>query len=339
MVIEHMSAETSTRLPFDATLARSLVHKVSIDQVLLTYYKPESETSTLLYAQLPRSHGFYCEHMVDAKRFDLVALIEICRQACFVVAHTQFGVALEGNGYQFLFQQLDAHLVGMRAAALGEKAGGQPVQLVVRSTIEREWKKKSGVTYGLQWLYSLASVDGVEIAQIRIKQTWLERAKWREIRLIMKREREILPNMEIPAAPHTELTPAEVARINPHNIVLHNLRHLSDVCYEAMARIDTRHPVLFDRATEHIYAMIQIEVCRQLSLYAVSHIFEVDAFELDVWSYKSTFSAVGELQVPAKATASVKVHDPEQLTATVSLTILQQEREVSTFEVSVRRMA
>ncbi|WP_426701334.1 AfsA-related hotdog domain-containing protein [Rhodanobacter sp. Col0626] len=333
-----MAVEASARLPFDGTLAKALVHKVSIDQVLLTDYRPESEKGTVLYAQLPRSHGFYCEHMVDAKRFDLVALIEICRQSCFVVAHTQFGVPLEGNGYQFLFQELDATLVGTRAVALSHNSGGQLVQLVVKSTIEREWKKKSGATYGLLWFYSLETVDGVEIAQIRIRQTWLERFKWREIRLIMKREREIAPDMEIPAAPGTELTPAEVARINPHNIVLHNLRHLSEGRYEAMARIDTRHPVLFDRATEHIYAMIQIEVCRQLALYAVSHTFEVDAFELDVWKCKSTFDTVGELQLPARATASVQVHDREQLSATVSLTISQQGRKVSVFEVGVRRM-
>jgi 2-oxo-3-(phosphooxy)propyl 3-oxoalkanoate synthase len=334
-----MSAQASNKLPFDGTLAKALVHKVSIDQVLLTDYAPESETGTLLYAQLPRSHGFYCEHIVDASRFDLVALIEICRQACFVVAHTQFGVPLEGNGYQFLFQQLDATLMGTRAQALGEKAGGQPIQLIVRSTIERQWKKKSGVTYGLQWFYSLATADGVEIAQIRIKQTWLERAKWREIRLIMKRERDISPDMEIPPAPRTELQPCEVARVNPNNIVLHSLRHVGDGEYEAMARIDTRHPVLFDRSTEHIYAMIQIEVCRQLSLYAASHAFEVDALELDIWKCKSTFNTVGELQLPTTASATIKVHDREQLTATVLLKILQQGREVSFFEVGVRRMA
>lgn len=333
-----MAVQASTRLLFDGTLSKALVHKVSVDQVLLTDYQAQSDKGTLLYAQLPRSHGFYCEHIVEAKRFDLVALIEICRQACFVVAHTQFGVPLEGNGYQFLFQELDATLVGDRAAALDQKAGGQPVQLVVKSTIEREWKKRSGVTYGLLWFYSLETVDGVEIAHIRIRQTWLERGKWREIRRIMKREREIAPDMEIPAAPGTELMPAEVARINPHNIVLHNLRYVSPGCYEAMARIDTRHPVLFDRATEHIYAMIQIEVSRQLALYVMAHTLGVDAFELDVWKCKSTFETVGELQLPAKATANLQVHDRDRPSATVLVTISQQGRKVSIFEVGVRCM-
>jgi hypothetical protein len=332
-----MSVQANARLPFDGTLSKALVHKVSIDQVLLTDYEAQPDKGTLLYAQLPRSHGFYCEHIIDAKRYDLVALIEICRQACFVVAHTQFGVPLEGNNYQFLFQELDATLVLERSAIL-QKFGGQSIQLVVKSTIEREWKKSSGVTYGLLWFYSLQTVDGVEVAHIRIRQTWLERGKWREIRQVMKQERAIAPDMQIPAAPDTELQPASVARINPHNIVLHSLRHLDAGQYEAMARIDTRHPVLFDRATEHIYAMIQIEVSRQLALYAMADTFAVDALALDVWKCKSTFETVGELQLPTKATAKVQVDAKDQLSATVSITLWQQERAISIFEVGVRRM-
>ncbi|KQV52514.1 hypothetical protein ASC93_04385 [Massilia sp. Root335] len=267
-----------------------------------------------------------------------MALIEICRQACFVVAHTQFGVPLEGNGYQFLFQELDANLLMERSAIFDDNYAGQPVRLVVKSTIEREWKKRSGVTYGLLWFYALATTDGVEIAHIRIRQTWLERGKWREIRQIMKRERNIAPDMAIPPAPRTELKPAEVARINPHNIVLHSLRLVDIGRYEAMARIDTRHPVLFDRATEHIYAMIQIEVSRQMALYAMARIFDVDAVELDVWKCKSTFETVGELQLPTKATANVRVDDRDQLNATVFVTVSQLDRTISTFEIGVRRM-
>lgn len=332
-----MAVQASARLPFEGTLSKALVHKVSIDQVLLTDYEAQGEKGTLLYAQLPRSHGFYCEHLVDAKRFDLVALVEICRQACFVVAHTQFGVALEGNNYQFLFQELDASLLVERAAVF-QKFGGQSIQLVVKSTIEREWKKSNGVTYGLLWFYSLQTVDGMEVAHIRIRQTWLERGKWREIRQIMKRERDIAPDMEIPAAPATELKPGAVARINPHNIVLHSLQHREDGSYQAMARIDTRHPVLFDRATEHIYAMIQIEVSRQLALYAVADTLGVDAVELDVWKCHSTFETVGELQLPTKAEARVQVDQRDQLNATVFITISQQDRAISIFEVGVRRM-
>ncbi len=327
-----------TRLPYEGTLSKALVHKVSIDQVLLTDYEAQPDNGTLLYAQLPRSHGFYCEHLVDAKRFDLVAMIEICRQACFVVAHTQFGVALEGNNYQFLFQELDAKLLVERDAVF-EKYGNQAIQLVVKSTIEKEWKKSSGVTYGLIWRYALQTVDGMEVALVRIRQTWLERPKWREIRQIMKRERGIAPDMPIPPAPATELAPAAVGRINPHNIVLHSVLHGEPGSYEAMARIDTRHPVLFDRATEHIYAMIQIEVARQLALYATAHTFGAEAVALDVWKCTSTFETVGELQLPAKAVAKVTVDDREQHKATVSITISQQGRAISIFEVGVQRMA
>lgn len=323
---------------FEATLPKALVHKVSIDQVLLTGYEAQPDQGTLLYAQLPRSHGLYCEQIVDTSRFDLVALIEICRQACFVVAHTQFNVPLEGNGYQFLFQELDATLLVAPAALAGRASSGGPMQLVVTSTIEREWKKRSGATSGLLWKYSLATLDGVEIALVRIRQAWLERGKWRAIRQVMKRDRQIAPDMAIPAAPDTELQPADVARINPQNIVLHGLRHLGEGRYAATARIDTRHPVLFDRATEHIYAMIQIEVSRQLALYAAARTFGVDALLLDTWSVRSSFETVGELQLATQAEARVRVDDGDAVAATVFVTLSQQDRNISTFEVGVRRM-
>lgn len=323
---------------FDTTLSRALVHKVSIEQVLLTGYLAESEKDTRLFAQLPRSHGLYCENMVEARNYDIAALIEICRQACFVVAHTQFGVPLEGNRYQFLFQELRAAMVNSRSRILGEKAVGQPIQLVVKSTIQREWKNKNAQTYGLRWLYLLATPEDVEVARIEIKQTWLERVKWREIRKIMLRERGIPSNLAIPPAPRSELQPGEVARMNPHNVVLHSLRFLGRRTYEAMARIDTRHPVLFDRATEHIYAMIQIEICRQLALYAASKALGFDAFELEVWKCDSTFLTVGELNIPAKAVATVKADEYGQQRVSVSVVISQQDREISNFEVGVRRI-
>jgi len=333
-----MAAGISAKLDFDGTLSKKLVHKASIDQVLLTGYTPESEKGTLLSAQLPRSHGLYCENMVEAKNYDIAALIEICRQACFVVAHTQFGVPLEGNGYQFLFQELKATMVSTRSEALGERAASQPIELIVRSTIEREWKKKSGVTYGLQWIYSLATRDGADVAEIRIQQTWLERIKWREIRKIMRRERGISPDIEIPSAPSSDLMPSEVARKNPHNVVLHSLQHLGENSYEAIARIDTRHPVLFDRSTEHIYAMIQIEVCRQMALYASAKLLGIDAFELEVWKCDSSFLTVGELHLPAKVRATVRADALDAHRAFVSLTISQHDVQVSVFEVGVRRI-
>lgn len=320
---------------FNGTLSKALVHKVSIDQVLLTNYRAVGGKNTLLFAQLPRSHGFYCEHMVDSKNHDLVAIIEICRQACFVVAHTQFGISLEGDGFQFLFQALDATLSEAGSLALSQKAG-QPIQLVVQSTIEHEKKKKNGETYALDWLYILSTIDDEEVARVKIRQTLLERNAWRTIRKTMKRERNITPDMQIPPAPDTELNPSDVSRINPNNIVLHNVNQTSENHFEAMARIDTRHPVLFDRSTEHIYGMIQIEVGRQLALYAAANMLDVDAMDLEVWQCKTTFTTIGELEIPAKAEASVQINDHSKNKATVSLSIAQQDRKISEFTLEVR---
>ena len=323
---------------FDRTLSKALVHKTSIDQVLLSAYKADSEKVMHLFAQLPRSNCLYCESMIEAKNYDLAALIEICRQACFVVAHTQYDVPLEGNRFQFILQELKAVMIGSRSSNLTNKLAGQVIPLVVKSTIERVWKRKSGQAFGLRWLYSVSIPGGAEVAQIKIRQTWIERLKWREIRQIMHRERGISADLPIPAVPNTELLPSDVARLNIQNVVLHRMRCLDDASYEALARIDTRHPVFFDRATEHIYAMIQIELCRQMSLYVASKILYVSSFELEIWECDSKFLAIGELNIDAKVSAIVVMHDVAESSAIISLKIIQQKREISVFEVSVRRV-
>lgn len=333
-----MRPEIASDHHFENTLSKALVHKVSVDQVLLTDYKPVSETETTLYAQLPRAHGFYCEHVVDPNRFDIAALIEICRQACFVVAHTQFGVAMEGVGYQFLFQELHAALLAPRKSIITDDQAGKPVQLVVNSQIEKQAKKASGTTYALIWVYTIETADGFPVARIRIRQTWLPRATWREIRQVMKLERGITPDQGIPVAPTSHIAPADVGRFNPHNVVLLDVRVTGDHLFEAEARIDTQHPVLFDRTTEHIYAMIQIEVCRQLALYAVSKTLGVTAAELDLHEILASFDTIGELQLPASAFAEVKIIDPATGDVRVAATLKQQGRSISVFDIGIRRL-
>jgi 2-oxo-3-(phosphooxy)propyl 3-oxoalkanoate synthase len=323
------------QVEFDRILPKALVHKWSIDQVLLTDYQPASRTETVLAAQLPRSHGLYCENLVEAGNPDIAALIEICRQACFVVAHTQYGVPLQGNHYQFLFQELDAVLlrepVDLRS---GPPRVGEPMRVVAKSTVGKEWKR-GATTSGLHWAFSLETPEGAPLAQVGIRQTWIERGKWREMREVMRRDRGLpgSPSFEVP--PPSRLTPSQVGRSNPQNLVLQDVTG-GDGHYLATPRVDIRHPVLFDHSIDHIYAMVQTEASRQLALYAVADALGWPVSQLEVWRCQARFVSVAEFDVSTAMQAKVEPSDQDGRQATVSITFSQHERRVSSFEVGVR---
>lgn len=92
-----LSLAVVRELSNDKIVSKKLVHKWSLDQVFITDFEQTSTTEMILSAELPRSHGFYCEFPTQERVPDLALLIEVCRQACFVVAHKQLDVALDGN--------------------------------------------------------------------------------------------------------------------------------------------------------------------------------------------------------------------------------------------------
>ncbi|WP_175772857.1 AfsA-related hotdog domain-containing protein [Paraburkholderia phenazinium] len=324
----------NARIDFDQILPKTLVHKWSIDQVLLTSYVQQSRTETLLGAQLPRSHGLYCENMTENRNPDIAALIEICRQSCFVIAHTQFEVPLSGNHFQFLFQELEATTfpTQLTSKASNEPTVKQPILIVASSAVEREWKRGTG-TSGLSWNFKLRTRDELDLGNVRIQQTWIERAKWKEMRGVMRRGRGLPPQPTLESPPDSELRPSEVARSNPQNVVLQRVHKIEDR-YEAVARVDIRHPVLFDHSIDHIYAMVQTEASRQLALYAAADVLDVTAFDLEVGNCIAKFISVGEFDVETKLVATVSVV-PNGL-ADVTVVISQNDRTVSRFSLNVR---
>src|SRR5438105_2025997 len=93
-------------------LPKALVHKDGFDDIFLTSFAIRGPRESVLGATLPRSHGFYCELPVSRRMPDLATLIEICRQACFVVAHEQFDVPLGGpTDAKFLMKELSGEFV------------------------------------------------------------------------------------------------------------------------------------------------------------------------------------------------------------------------------------
>ncbi|MFM0522379.1 MULTISPECIES: AfsA-related hotdog domain-containing protein [Caballeronia] len=328
-----MTSFVEKRLDFERTLPISLVHKPSNDLVMLTDYVALSRTETLLGAQVSRSHGLYQESILASKGYDIAALVEICRQACFVVAHTQFGLSLEENRYQFLFRELESHIED--EALRVTHPIGQPIRIVVRSSVEKELRTE-GRTSGLTWRYDLSDLNEGKIATVRIQQSFVDRVRWKQIRREMCDDRGMAFQSPIEIPAEGEIGPAEVARWNPQNVTLLQVSE-SAGSFHALARFDPRHPVLFDRPTaDHIFAMMQLESCRQLALYTVARTLRIDAFALAVSSCNAVFMSMCEVNLPVRLRATLSVDHVKSGRTNVDIQLEQQSRIVSRFKLDVQ---
>jgi hypothetical protein len=310
---------------------KELVHKWSIDEAFITDFAVTSDRDMLMGVQLPRAHGFYCEFPLQRRQPDLALIVEVCRQACFVVAHEQFDIPVEGNNYQFLFQELDAEL------ADGEPLDTtRPVNAILESNVERVWRRGEELS-GLLWNFVM-KVNDEELASVRIRMTWIERTKWREMRDFIRKGRGLPARLVMPEPPTTTVSPQSVGRVNPENVVLANLAHGDDVS-TATIRADIRHPVLFDHPIDHIFGMVQLEAARQLSLAAVSRLTGTPADDLEMTACATSYTSVAEFDLPTVLRARVGTEDDSNkkyLGTSLTVEVVQGDRPVSCFDLKVR---
>lgn len=286
------ATRTASLVRHDRTLARALAHKRGLDQVFLTDHVALPDGRSVLGALLPRSHGFYREHVLDAAPPDLALLIEVCRQACFVVAHENDDVP---HGVQFLLQEITADLHDLAPAP----ADG-PIALTVWCTTDRLSRQT------FRWTFSLEHGDR-PMATVSIRMLWVDRAQWRVIRSRMRTDRGLTGDSVAPFPPASDVPPARVGRVNPANVVITDVRRDGgDWCAAPVA--DLRHPTLFDHAIDHLYGMFQIETVRQLSLYAL----EVPATTptaRTLVSTRSEFASILEFDMPTDVRVTVAPDD------------------------------
>ncbi|MFI7221288.1 AfsA-related hotdog domain-containing protein [Micromonospora maritima] len=284
-------ATPTVGLDFAQTVHKKLVHKHAIDEAFVTGWECRDD-SVLLTAVLPRAHTLYCEFPVEDRLPDIALITEVCRQSCFVVAHTKFDVPVVNNRYQFLLQNIETSLFD-----LDKLPPARPVELLVECTIE-ETRRRGQELSALVWRFRVTDpTRQVHVADVLMRMTWIDRGDWRRMRNSMRRGRGLPEQIDSPALAEGRVTPEQVGRRNIDNVVLQDI--VADGAgYRAQARVDRRHPVLFDHPIDHVYAMVQLETCRQLSLFVQSRHDGVAASEVEVSGFAVRFESVAELDLP-----------------------------------------
>lgn len=310
-------------------LPKALVHKDGFDDVFLTSFAVRGPRESVLGATLPRSHRFYCEVPVGSRVRDLATLIEICRQACFVVAHEQFDVPLGGAAdAKFLMRELSGEFVDTSPFDTDE-----PVNVAVDCVVEHV-ARRAGQVSALVWAFTVRAGE-VVVGRSRMAQTLMSRAVWGQMRGRLRTERGLPVKMGEVAPPAPgDVTAAEVGRVNQDNVVITGITAV-DGGYEASINVDLRHPVMFDHPADYIFAMVQLEATRQLSLVAASRRLAVPATRLEMSSVTAEYLAVAEFDLPTVLRATFVEADGEPAPR-FTVTAEQQGRRVSAFELTVR---
>jgi 2-oxo-3-(phosphooxy)propyl 3-oxoalkanoate synthase len=283
-----------TRLTFDSTVPRQLVHRASVNEVFLTDCIPVDADRFLVGAQLPRHHALYQPDA--AGRCDFMLLAETVRQAGIFLIHRFHDVPL---GHHFVFRSLDLSIGDLAAL----RTGATPLGIVLDISV-RPAGKPDGHRFDAR-LDVTIEVDGRPCAYGSVAVLVVGARRYAMLR---ERNRSALPALTVPASapsPKPSTTPVVAGR--HHADVL--LRTPADGTPATwLLHVDTGHPGYFEHPSDHVPGMVLLEAFRQAGHLAVTH----DAV---LTSLCAGFESFGELDQPVTVSVSRRAPDAMHLTA------------------------
>jgi 2-oxo-3-(phosphooxy)propyl 3-oxoalkanoate synthase len=234
------------RLSFSSTVARHLVHRRAVSEVLLTDWYRTGVNAFVCAAQWSRSHSFY---RVRNGRHDPLLLAETIRQAGLLLCHEAYQISLE---HRFLMDRMiyDADLDGLRAGA----TPAEIVLVVQVQELRRRTRLASALRLDVEFLRDKVLI-GRGTGWVRCLEPLLyQRVRSPQCPQLTLREQQPAP-----------VPPADVGLLESDDVVLGH-------CWqpgEWPLRILTEHPVLFDHPLDHVPGMLGLEGMRQASRAAL----------------------------------------------------------------------
>jgi 2-oxo-3-(phosphooxy)propyl 3-oxoalkanoate synthase len=235
---------------YSQPIARELVHKRSIAEVLITSVTTTPAT-WICHAQLTRRHSFHTD-TTGAQRgyYDPLLVLEAFRQACIAASHASYGVPLDAR-YTVRYYELSI----LDAAAL--KCGPHMLDLEFDIAVRNEFRRGGdGPVRGLD-VAAVVTHEGTKVMELSTSFGWMSRAKWEEFRA----------DASWDAGPQASpADPRIVGRTRPENVVIGEPVPIGDGAASAPIVVDLSHPTMFDHPLDHLPGGLIIEACRQLSL-------------------------------------------------------------------------
>lgn len=235
---------------YSQTIARELVHKRSIAEVLITSVTTTPAT-WICHAQLPRRHSFHTDTTGEQSAYhDPLLVLEAFRQACIAASHASYDVPLDAR-YTVRYYELSI----LDLATL--KCGPQVLDLELHIAVRNEFRQGGdGPVRGLD-VAAVVTHEGKKVMELSGAFGWMSLAKWEAFRGGASWDA---------GAQASPADPQIVGRTRPENVVIGEPVPLGGSAVSAPIVVDVRHPTIFDHPLDHLPGGLIIEACRQLSL-------------------------------------------------------------------------
>jgi hypothetical protein len=306
---------------------RQLVHKHAVGEVFVTACRPTADGAAAVAGELPRTHSYYSDLGGFPVRPDAMPLLELCRQACLVLAHRAHHVPF---GWQFILRTMSVEIFDVSAGIPGEQAYG-PLRVLLHCSERQRWAA------GREWEFQVSAADGGPFASAAVGVSWMPPDRWAKVRERARSRHRLRPEIGYLKPPRASVPATAVGRKSQRNVVITGLRHDAGLVRASMI-VDLTNAGLFDHFSDHIPGMVQAEAARQLAIVAVTRSAGLPARRLRVGGLSLRFTRLGELDLPTGCIAR-----PEQATPVtqhpITVRIMQAGGDIAQASVSVAEQA
>jgi len=324
-LIEDASIET-VHLSFEQTVPRSLVHKHSIENVLLTEVRSGGDDRFICAGRVPTAHRFFNDAGRTPQK-DILFYTELGRQASLAISHTFLGVSREDV---FIFEQSQA---AMTEAAWGPVLQSHRDSVIVEIRIQETERRRNN---------AVARVVADHFMSVGNEQVFHGTGAWTvQPPALFQRLRRMSGRSALVPNPirQSDLRMDRPGREGRDNVVIFVPEYSGNPAEVAASLIvDSTNPYFFDHPCDHVPGMLLLEGCAQLAMAVVSKTASVPARQLGICGYDVNFVQFVERDFPITLTAHLHAAETNSigvLPPTVHVSISQQNVVSGTATMSV----
>ena len=285
----HDALTDTIDLSFEQTAPRSLVHKRSLENVLLTDAQACGDDRFICAGRVPTAHRFFND-AGRTPRTDILFYTELGRQASLAASHRFLGVSPDDV---FVFEGSHAALApGAWTAARNPTSDGVIVQIRAREISRRRNVVSRVVADHVMW------VDGEQVFTGTGAWTIQPAALFERLRRNSRHAVPAPPQRALPVAP------GRLGHASGRNVAISWPQSIAGPeGLEASLLVDETHPYFFDHACDHVPGMLLLEACAQIALAATATVGAAGTAQ--VVSYDMTFAHFVECRIATTLTARV----------------------------------
>jgi len=286
---------------------RSLVHKNTVENVLLTGIRAGNTDRFICTGRLPNDHQFFNDSGRTPHK-DILFYTELGRQASLAISHAFLNVGTEDV---FIFDGSDATLTDA-AWAVCPAADRVVIDVAIKSVA----KRKNGAVSRVVAQYTMSIAD---------EPVFRGTGAW------TMQPAALFQRLRKASSMGSSRASLDTARQQPAcNVVIAAPAHGADrTTFTSSLIVDYTHPYFFDHPCDHIPGMLLLEGCAQLALAAFAEATSIRPGRSAVSAYKMNFLQFVECgrhttlaaQVNAEDDVEIVISQPDVVCGTTTMRV------------------